>query len=82
MRQRQGREGEESPDDSGGVVSERRRAGTETRAEVGFRIVLERVLGGYVSFRRRYEGGRVRWGTNCHSIPCASEVNPEGLVER
>ena len=25
--------------------------------------------------------GRVG-GTNCHSIPCASEVNPEGLVER
>ena len=47
MRQRQGREGEESPNDSGGAVSERRRrAGTEMRAEVGFRIVLERVLGG------------------------------------
>ena len=63
MRQRQGRGGEESPDDSGGVVSERRRAGTETRAEVGFRIVLERVLGGQVSLWRRYEGGRKDgWG--------------------
>jgi len=26
--------------------------------------------------------GRMGGGTNCHSIPCASEVNPEGLVER
>ena len=75
VRQTHGRAGSE------GVSSSYRSEGTETRAEVLFRIVRERVLF-YVSHCFKVQREEKEKETYCHSIPAVREGKRVGRVAR